>query len=259
MGTPRYEAGGAVDLSGVVPKTTTVNGHALSSNVTLTTADIADSTDKRYVTDAELTVIAATSGTNTGDQNLSAYALLTSSITDGDTTHSPDGNSVYDALALKMSASATTDSVTEGATNLYHTAARVRATVLTGLSLATSQVIAATDTVLQALGYLQAQITLRATKTKTITTVSATTYTLLGTEEYILFTAGSAVTFTCNTAQATTGYTFTICQNGAGQVSWAGTATARNADGHTKTYGQYSEVTFTCNVSGEFQISGRTA
>lgn len=32
-----------------------------------TTADIADSTDKRYVTDAELAVLANTSGTNTGD------------------------------------------------------------------------------------------------------------------------------------------------------------------------------------------------
>lgn len=38
-------------------------------------------------------------------------------------------------------------------------AASVRAVALTGLSLATSQVIAATDTFLQAFGYLQAQIT----------------------------------------------------------------------------------------------------
>ena len=35
-----------------------------------TTADIADSTNKRYVTDANLTVIGNTSGTNTGDQIL---------------------------------------------------------------------------------------------------------------------------------------------------------------------------------------------
>ena len=33
-----------------------------------TTADIPDSTDKRYVTDAKLTVLNNTSGTNTGDQ-----------------------------------------------------------------------------------------------------------------------------------------------------------------------------------------------
>jgi len=40
-----------------------------------TTADIADSTNKRYVTDANLTVINNTSGVNTGDQDLSPYAL----------------------------------------------------------------------------------------------------------------------------------------------------------------------------------------
>jgi hypothetical protein len=43
-----------------------------------TTADIADSTNKRYVTDANLVVIGNTSGTNTGDQDLSTYALLAS-------------------------------------------------------------------------------------------------------------------------------------------------------------------------------------
>ena len=54
---------------------------------------------------------------------------------------------------------ATTDNLTEGTTNLYFTAQRVRDTLLTGLSLASSAVIAATDTVLAALGQLQAQIT----------------------------------------------------------------------------------------------------
>ena len=43
-------------------------------------------------------------------------------------------------------------------------AAAVRSTVLTGLSLATNQAIAAGDTILQAFGYLQAQITDRFTK-----------------------------------------------------------------------------------------------
>jgi len=42
-----------------------VNGQ--TGVVVLTTADIADSTNKRYVTDANLTVIGNTSGTNTGD------------------------------------------------------------------------------------------------------------------------------------------------------------------------------------------------
>ena len=52
----------------------------------------------------------------------------------------------------------TTTDITEG-TNQYFTAARVRAVVLTGLSLATNAVISATDSVLIAFGKLQAQIT----------------------------------------------------------------------------------------------------
>ena len=57
-------------LAGVVPTTRTVNSKALSSNVVLTTNDVADSTNKRYVTDAELVIAGNTSGTNTGDVTL---------------------------------------------------------------------------------------------------------------------------------------------------------------------------------------------
>jgi hypothetical protein len=52
----------------------------------------------------------------------------------------------------------TTTDISEG-TNEYFTAARVRAVVLTGISLVTNAVISATDTVLSAFGKLQAQIT----------------------------------------------------------------------------------------------------
>jgi hypothetical protein len=55
-------------------------------------------------------------------------------------------------------AAKSTTNLAEG-TNQYFTAARVRAVVLTGLSLATNAVISATDTVLSAFGKLQAQIT----------------------------------------------------------------------------------------------------
>lgn len=61
---------------------------------------------------------------------------------------------------VEISASpGSTDAVTEGVTNLYFTAARVLATVLSGLSTATNAAITATDTVLSALGKLQKQIT----------------------------------------------------------------------------------------------------
>lgn len=49
-----------------------------------TTADIADSTDKRYVTDAQKTVIGNTSGTNTGDNATnSQYSGLAALIATG--------------------------------------------------------------------------------------------------------------------------------------------------------------------------------
>lgn len=53
----------------------------------------------------------------------------------------------------------TTDQLAEGSTNLWFTYARVRSTLLTGLSLLTGGAIAATDTLLQALGKLQVQVT----------------------------------------------------------------------------------------------------
>ncbi len=52
----------------------------VTSGADATTGDIADSTDKRYVTDAQLTVISNTSGTNTGDQDLSSLALQATTI-----------------------------------------------------------------------------------------------------------------------------------------------------------------------------------
>lgn len=50
------------------------------------------------------------------------------------------------------------DSVTEGSTNKYFTDTRVRAAVLTGLSTSTNAPVVATDTLLAAIGKLQAQV-----------------------------------------------------------------------------------------------------
>ena len=57
----------------------------------------------------------------------------------------------------------TTDALTEGSINLYFSASRVRNTVLTGLSLASSAAVAATDTVLAAFGKIQARLSLLGT------------------------------------------------------------------------------------------------
>ena len=62
------------------------------------------------------------------------------------------------SLSKWQNKAVTTTDITEG-TNEYHTSARVRAVILTGLSLVTNAVISATDSVLIAFGKLQAQIT----------------------------------------------------------------------------------------------------
>lgn len=74
-------------------------------------------------------------------------------------TGAADGPSALANLGLSD-----TDDLSEGTSNLWFTAARVRAAVLTGLSTATNAAIAATDTVLQAFGKLQAQVTSKADK-----------------------------------------------------------------------------------------------
>lgn len=58
----------------------------------------------------------------------------------------------------------TTDSVTEGVTNLYFTEPRVRATVLTGLSTATGGAVSATDSILVAFGRLENRMALNDAK-----------------------------------------------------------------------------------------------
>ena len=58
----------------VVTKSDVSLGNVVNSDTT-TTVNITDSVDKRFVTDANLVVIGNTSGTNTGDQDLSGLAL----------------------------------------------------------------------------------------------------------------------------------------------------------------------------------------
>jgi hypothetical protein len=74
----------------------------------------------------------------------------------------PDNNKTYrwggTAYAEISASPGSTDAVPEGVSNLYHTAARVRDAVLTGLSTASSAVVTAADSVLTALGKIQAQI-----------------------------------------------------------------------------------------------------
>lgn len=80
-----------------------------------TTADIADSTNKRYVTDAQLTVIGNTSGTNTGDQNLfGKVAVSGQSDVVADSTN--DTLTLVAGSNITLTTDATTDSITIAST-----------------------------------------------------------------------------------------------------------------------------------------------
>ena len=76
-----------------------------------------------------------------------------------DTTAVVEGTNLYytDGRFDTRLATKTTDNLTEGLSNLYFTAARVRATDLTGLNITGSAIVAG-DTIIQALGKIQNQI-----------------------------------------------------------------------------------------------------
>lgn len=94
------------------------------------------------------------------------YVVIADETHAGATTQYRWAGSAY---AVITSSPGSTDAVPEGTINLYFTAQRVRDAVLTGLSLASSAAITAADSVLSALGRLQAQISGIATAVMTLT------------------------------------------------------------------------------------------
>lgn len=149
--------------------TRTVNGHPLSADVTVTASDVSavatsavgaasgvcplDSGSKvaaiylpGFVDDVlEYANLAALPGTGTAGI---IYVTL-----DTNKTYRWGGSSYTEISPSPGS----TDVVTEGSTNLYHTDARTRASALTGLSTASAADVTASDTVLSAFGKLQAK------------------------------------------------------------------------------------------------------
>lgn len=75
---------------------------------TSTTSNITDSLNKRFITDAQQTVLGNTSGSNSGDNatnttsNSYADSKVEDALVNGVTTKAPSQNIVFDALALKQ-------------------------------------------------------------------------------------------------------------------------------------------------------------
>lgn len=208
-----------------------------------------------------------------------------------------DTNAFTDAEKAKLGGVATgatanpdTDSLGESGTptNKWFTEARVRAAVLTGLSLADSAVVAATDTVLQAIGKLAARLAMafdRANHTgeqaiSTVTGLQAaldgkaaamTTRTISGTSgtlvpsdagKLIICTSASAVTLTIQLesggawADASAVH---ILQLGAGRVTVSdGSGITVNVfSGLTKALrGQYASAALIRAAADSFALSG---
>ena len=119
-------------------------------NKAVTTADIPEVTNLYFTNERVDDRVA---------QMLSAGANVTLTYNDSANTLTIDAAGNVQSVNTKTGAVVlTTTDITEG-TNEYHTSARVRAVILTGLSLVTNAVISATDSVLIAFGKLQAQIT----------------------------------------------------------------------------------------------------
>jgi hypothetical protein len=72
----------------------------VTSGADATTADIADSSNKRYVTDAQLVIIGNTSGTNTGDVSVTDGSTIDFTLTGQALTAEVKDNSITEAKQL---------------------------------------------------------------------------------------------------------------------------------------------------------------
>ncbi len=95
-----------IETNAQVNTVDSVNGK--TAVVVLDTSDVSDTTDFRYVTDAQLTVIGNTSGTNTGDQTIT----LTGDVTGSGTGSFATTLSANTVGVSELSATGTADSTT---------------------------------------------------------------------------------------------------------------------------------------------------
>ena len=119
-----FVAPNAAIVAGTGTKVTYDTKGLVTSSTSATTADIADSTDKRYCTDAQKVVVAATSNTNTGDETASTIktklgiTTLSGSNTGDVTIGTANGLSI---VGQALSLQAATNSVPGALTAADHT------------------------------------------------------------------------------------------------------------------------------------------
>lgn len=240
-----------------------------------TTADIADSTNKRYVTDAQLTIIGNTSGTNTGDNATnSQYSGLATSKQD--TLVSGTNIKTVNSTSLLGSGDVAVQETLVSGTNIK----TVNSTSLLGsgnISVAPASGIDATaiadgsvtSTEFQYINSLtsNAQTQIDSKTNKLITTNRQTaSYTLVLSDadklvEMNVATANN-LTIPLNSSVAfSTGTQILLAQYGAGQTTIVATSgvTVRSNGGKLKLNAQYSGATLIKIASDEWYLFGDIA
>jgi hypothetical protein len=214
-----------------------------------TTADIADSTDKRYVTDAQLVVVGNTSGTNTGDNATnSQYSGL--------------ATSKQDALVSG------TNIKTINSTSLLGSG-NVSVAPATGIDATAIADGTVTSTEFQYINSLtsNAQTQIDAKTNKLITTNRQTaSYTLVlsDADKLVEMNVGSAnnLTVPLNSSVAfSTGTQILLAQYGAGQTTIVATSgvTIRSNGAKLKLNAQYSGATLVKIAENEWYLFGDIA
>lgn len=156
-----------------------------------------------------------------------------------------------------------TDELSEGVTNLYFTSARVRATVLTGISFAAATVVTAAHTILEALGFLQKQVSNNTTDLAShaakliqmIPIAASDEVTALTTGNKVVFRMPFALTLTSVRASLTTsqatGAIFTIDIHKGGVTIFSTKPTIDNTEKTTVTAATASVLSTTALASDD--------
>jgi hypothetical protein len=229
-----------------------------------TTADIADSTDKRYVTDAQLVVVGNTSGTNTGDNATnSQYSGLAASKQDtlvsGTNIKTVNSTSLLGSgnVAVEPTITATTSADYYRGDKTFATLnkAAVGLGNVDNTSDANKPVSTATQTALDA-------------KTNKLITTNRQTasYTLVlsDADKLVEMNVGSAnnLTVPLNSSVAfSTGTQILLAQYGAGQTTIVATSgvTIRSNGAKLKLNAQYSGATLVKIAENEWYLFGDIA
>ncbi len=252
----------------------------VTSGADATTADIADSSNKRYVTDAQLVVIGNTSGTNSGNQTLAN----TSDATSHTVTLSATGGSVKlvegSGITLTTTGTAADGIITIASSGGSGTVTSVAALTLgtTGTDLS-STVANGTTTPVITLNVPTASATNRGALSsndwttfnnkadKLITTnrqTSSYTLVLSDADKLVEMNVGSAnnLTIPLNSSVAySIGTQILISQYGAGQTTVVATGgvTIRSSGGKLKLNAQYSGATLIKIATDEWYLFGDIA